>query len=225
MLLLFCQKLSSLDHLIKNNKLNNWSRKQKGECTESSIQYCNQALILDVAQDVFSLNRYCGSTLDLIARTCGLSKPNSLYPLRCKEDIYKALLERTMKDWRKPLQVITTEVDPVAELERTEALRLFADEILHGAPRVGAFLKNDLRKLNDLKVQVISDRVREGKLADANPRHLIFSIWAVTQHHADFSIQVEAVLGKTPHEQKLEKDVFQILLRGLDIGVVPTKPQ
>ena len=29
------------------------------------------------------------------------------------------------------------------------------------------------------------------------PDHLIFSIWATTQHYADFDVQVRAVLGGT----------------------------
>ena len=28
-----------------------------------------------------------------------------------------------------------------------------------------------------------------------DPHHLIFSIWALTQHYADFDVQVRAVLG------------------------------
>ena len=34
-----------------------------------------------------------------------------------------------------------------------------------------------------------------GRLKPADPRHLIFSIWALTQHYADFEVQVRAVLG------------------------------
>ena len=35
----------------------------------------------------------------------------------------------------------------------------------------------------------------EGRLAPSDPHHLIFSIWALTQHYADFAPQVQAVLG------------------------------
>jgi TetR/AcrR family transcriptional regulator len=37
--------------------------------------------------------------------------------------------------------------------------------------------------------------VKEGKIAPVDPHHLIFSIWALTQHYADFDVQVRAVLG------------------------------
>ena len=35
----------------------------------------------------------------------------------------------------------------------------------------------------------------DGRLAPADPWHLIFSIWSLTQHYADFDVQVKAVLG------------------------------
>ena len=38
--------------------------------------------------------------------------------------------------------------------------------------------------------------MREGKIARTDPYHLIFSIWATTQHYADFDVQVKAVLGQ-----------------------------
>ena len=42
---------------------------------------------------------------------------------------------------------------------------------------------------------MIADWVAGGRLAPVDPRHLIFMIWAVTQHYADFDVQVNAVLG------------------------------
>jgi TetR/AcrR family transcriptional regulator len=34
----------------------------------------------------------------------------------------------------------------------------------------------------------------QGHLAQVDPRHLVFSIWATTQHYADFAVQVEMLL-------------------------------
>ena len=34
-----------------------------------------------------------------------------------------------------------------------------------------------------------------GRIAPVDPHHLIVSIWAVTQHYADFDAQLDAVLG------------------------------
>ena len=35
----------------------------------------------------------------------------------------------------------------------------------------------------------------QGRIARLHPYHLIFSIWALTQHYADFDVQVRAILG------------------------------
>lgn len=39
------------------------------------------------------------------------------------------------------------------------------------------------------------------KLAPVSPHHLIFMIWAATQHYADFAPQVEAVTGATLRDE------------------------
>jgi TetR/AcrR family transcriptional regulator len=194
---------------------------------KTRIQHQNQALILDAALDVFSTYGYRGSTVDQIASKCGLSKPNLLYYFRRKEDIYVAVLERTLKDWLEPLQALNPDNDAIDELkryisaklnmtfEKPEASRLFANEILHGAPHVGGFLKGPLRKLVDAKAAVISSWIKAGKLAAVDPYHLIFSIWAVTQHYADFGIQVEAVLGKKMVVDDVKASALDFLLRGI----------
>ena len=80
--------------------------------------------------------------------------------------------------------------------------RLFATEILHGAPRMSAALSGDLKTLVDEKAALISKWIEAGKLAKVDPHHMIFSIWAMTQHYADFDVQVRAVLGN-PRPQAL----------------------
>ena len=49
--------------------------------------------------------------------------------------------------------------------------------------------------LFDEKCAVITGWVAAGKLAPVDPRHLLFSIWATTQHYADFEVQVDTLLG------------------------------
>ena len=71
----------------------------------------------------------------------------------------------------------------------------FANEILQGAPRVKPMLEGDMKELVDEKAEVIKGWMRDGKIARTDPWHLIFSIWATTQHYADFDVQVRAVLG------------------------------
>ena len=73
--------------------------------------------------------------------------------------------------------------------------KLFANEILQGAPRMLDAIKGDLKRLVDEKAALIRAWSASGRIAEVDPHHLIFSIWALTQHYADFDVQVRAVLG------------------------------
>ena len=174
---------------------------------KTRIQAQNEELILEAALEVFSTYGYRGATVDQIATSCGLSKPNLLYYFRRKEDIYVALLEHTLSDWLEPLRALDAEGDPIGELTRyvrdklrmsrdnPKASRLFANEILHGAPAISPFLKGPLKQLVDEKAAVIKGWMDAGRLTSIDPHHLIFAIWATTQHYADFDVQVSAIIG------------------------------
>ena len=174
---------------------------------KTRIQVQNQDLILNAALEVFSTYGFRGSTVDQIATTCGLSKPNLLYYFRRKEDIYVAVLEHTLHDWLEPLRQLDATGDPIEEISRyirakirmsrdnPKASRLFANEILHGAPAIGNYLKGPLKALVDEKAAIIRGWIEQGRLNPVDPHHLIFAIWATTQHYADFDAQVSAVTG------------------------------
>lgn len=173
----------------------------------SRIQMRNRRVILDAALEVFSRHGYRGATLDQIATEAGLSKPNILYYFNGKEEIHVTLLSQLMETWLDPLVEMDAGGDPLDEilayvqrkLDMTRDLpresRLFANEILQGAPRMGSQLHDGLKPLFDEKCAVITGWVAAGKLAPVDPRHLLFSIWATTQHYADFEVQVDTLLG------------------------------
>jgi TetR/AcrR family transcriptional regulator len=189
------------------------------------IQAANRQIILDAALEVFSAYGFRGSTVDQIAARADMSKPNLLYYFRRKEDIYVALLEHTLADWLKPLEALDPDGDPVEELSRyiaaklemsrqqPKASRLFANEILHGAPMIGSFLEGPLRRLVDQKAEVIRGWIAAGRLAAVDPYHLIFAIWAVTQHYADFDVQVRAVSAGRASD--VREAVVSLFLEGL----------
>jgi len=171
------------------------------------IQQKNHALILNAALDVFSSDGFRGATLDAIAARAGMSKPNLLYYLPSKEAIHTALLSRLLDNWLDPLITLNPDGDPLEEIlgyvqrklemarDYPRESRLFAGEILRGAPHMGDALRGDLRRLVDEKAAVIQGWIDAGRLAPHDPHHLIMSIWAQTQHYADFDVQVRAVLG------------------------------
>lgn len=177
------------------------------ERPRTRIQQRNRDLILEAALEVFSTHGFRGATLDQIASEAGLSKPNLLYYFPSKEAIHNALLSGLMDTWLDPLRTLDASGEPIAELlayvDRKLDMsrlypresRLFANEIVQGAPRMLDALKGDLKNLVDEKVAIIRGWSSQGKIADVHPYHLIFSIWSLTQHYADFDVQVRAVLG------------------------------
>ncbi len=160
----------------------------------SRIQQRNRELILDAALEVFSLQGFRGATLDQIAEVAGLSKPNLLYYFPSKEGLDPL---REMDAQGEPLAEIMGYVRRKLDLARDfpRESRLFANEILQGAPRMREAIEGDLRRLVDEKARVLTAWMEEGRIARVDPVHLVFSIWALTQHYADFDVQVRAVLG------------------------------
>ena len=197
------------------------------------IQAINREVILEAALEIFSVHGFRGSTVDQIATGARMSKPNLLYYFRRKEDIYRAVLERTLDAWLAPLSALDPRGDPVEELrryisakldlgfQRPEASRLFANEILAGAPVVGDFLRSDLKRLVDDKAAVIRVWVTQGLLAPVDPHHLIFMIWATTQHYADFDVQVRAILGRQVDRPGYREQVAQAVLTLVLNGIKP----
>lgn len=179
------------------------------DITMSRIQLRNRGRILDAALEVFSKHGFRGATLDQIADEAGLSKPNILYYFDGKEDIHVTLLDQLMDRWLAPLREVDPEGDPLEELMRyvhrklemsqefPRESRLFANEILQGAPRIGPHLKRDLHPLVERTAALIQRWIDAGALAPVDPRHLIFSIWATTQHYADFEAQVGVLMDST----------------------------
>lgn len=197
---------------------------------DTRIQREKREVILDAALQVFSENGFRGATLDQIAAVAGLSKPNMLYYYAGKEAIYRTLLNRLLETWLQPLEKIDPSGDPHKEIMRyicakmefsrkyPRESRLFAIEILNGAPRLSNELDGPLKNLVDRTVRIFRKWMDEDRLAKVDPYHLIFSIWATTQHYADFAVQMRSVLGDNDPDpittgSKFLEDLF---FKGLD---------
>lgn len=173
----------------------------------SRIQLRNRSKILEAALDVFSTHGYRGSTLDQIAEAAGLSKPNILYYFDGKEEIFVTLLGSLVDQWIEPLRQIDPDGEPLEEIRRYVARkvqmskdmeresRLFANEILQGAPRIGEHLSGDLQELFTRTTGILTAWMDQGKIARVDPEHLLYSIWATTQHYADFRSQIDMLSG------------------------------
>ncbi|KPD11409.1 TetR family transcriptional regulator C-terminal domain-containing protein [Phaeobacter sp. 11ANDIMAR09] len=171
------------------------------------IQKKNRATILEAALEVFSAHGFRGATVDQIATQAGLSKPNLLYYFPSKEAMFTALLSELLDTWLDPMREINPEGEPLEEIlayvqrklqmsrDLPRESRLFANEIVQGAPRMLEALSTDLRDLLEEKSAVLESWMAAGKINQTHPKHLMFSIWALTQHYADFDVQVRMLMG------------------------------
>jgi TetR/AcrR family transcriptional regulator len=213
------------------------AKKRKAQEGTTRIQEINRKVILDAALDVFSTYGFRGTTIDQIADKAGMSKPNLLYYFKRKQDIYASVLEETLGEWLQPLIELKPDGDPIEELrryislklemsaKRPEASRLFANEILHGAPTIQNFLKSTLKNLVDEKAAVIGAWIAQGRLAPMDPHHLIFMIWATTQHYSDFDVQVRSILGNQVDgkgfQEQTAQAVLSLILNGVKVRRAP----
>jgi TetR/AcrR family transcriptional regulator len=190
---------------------------------KTRIQISNEAKILDAALEVFSQDGFRGATLDRIAIQADMSKPNLLYYFSSKEEIHIALLRILLDVWLAPLRELRAEGDPRHELggyirrklEMSRDLpresRLFANEVMRGAQHIAPLLKEDLADLVGAKAAIIQGWIDAGKIAPCDPRHVIFAIWATTQHYADFDVQIRSVLHQKDDDQSHFLDAEKFL--------------
>ncbi|HCJ30606.1 MAG TPA: HTH-type transcriptional regulator RutR [Pseudomonas sp.] len=216
--------------------------KAKGAAREPSASALNRrarmieskrAAILEAALDLFSRFGLHGTSLDQVATQADVSKTNLLYYFGSKDDLYVSVLRQLLEVWLRPLKTFSPEQDPVEaisaylrvklELSRDHPAesRLFCMEIMRGAPLLLGELEQPLRELVENKVAVIQAWIDAGKLAPVEPHHLIFSLWATTQHYADFRVQVEAVAGRTLDDPAFFEEALQSLQSLILNGVRP----
>ena len=164
--------------------------------------------ILEAAESVFAEAGFNGATTAEIARRAAIPKANLHYYFNTKEELYQQVLTGIIGTWLHTADEITADADPARalahyitakiELAREQPIpsRVFANEIIHGAPQLGPYLETSLRNWVDQKSKVIKGWIAAGKMREVDPRHLMFMIWASTQTYADFASQISAVLGK-----------------------------
>jgi TetR/AcrR family transcriptional regulator len=202
----------------------------KSSGPKSRNRAAQQAAIIAAAERVFAGAGFGGATMAAIAMAAGLPKPNLHYYFGSKRALYRAVLERTLREWLTPADSIAAGADPRAALEcyirdkmrqsftRPYASRVWANELLHGAPELRGTLVRTLRPLMRRKTAVIDQWIDQGLMAPVDSMHLFFTIWAATQTYADFEIQICAVLGRASLNEEARaratQHVVSLILRG-----------
>jgi TetR/AcrR family transcriptional regulator len=174
--------------------------------------------ILKAAEKEFEQYSFGGARMQRIADKAGIPKPNVHYYFRSKLDLYNAVLEDVITLWDQAFETLNPDDDPArvlinfvrkkVEFTRLypEATRIFTSEIMHGSPHMNAALNDKMSRWTRDRADVIDQWVKMGKIRPIDPYHLIFMIWATTQHFAFAEAQIKSVYQKSGLTRKDYRD-------------------
>lgn len=205
------------------------SRIRPGRRTD--IRQQNERLILDAAEKVFAEAGFGGATMQLIADMAGLPKANLHYYFPTKEALYRRVVQNIFEIWLDaassfddaagPIEGIGAYVQAKMDISRRHphGSKVWAAEVMHGAPVIQDYLETTLRDWTEGRIAVIQRWIDQGQMATIDPRHLLYLLWATTQHYADFGHQIETLNAGQPLSDRQWRDatdsVKQIILRGI----------
>ncbi|EAT12212.1 TetR family transcriptional regulator [Bermanella marisrubri] len=197
------------------------------------IRERNSQQIIQAAQEEFVLHGFKGTSMQSIADRAGLPKANIHYYFKNKENLYNAVLEDIIEDWNVVLSDMDENSDPKEVLtnfirnkmqlsyKKPKASKIFAMEIIQGAPHIKEYISKELRIWVKERVQIMQSWIDQGKMRAVDPMHLIFMIWATTQHYADFNTQILEVMNRREYDdeeiERITEFLTTMILNGLDI--------
>jgi len=191
-----------------------------------------ESRILRAAEIVFASKGFSGSSMERIAEIAKISKQNLIYYFPNKDLLYRRVLKEMLDIWIEKLSFLevqgeTPEVIIRRYVSEKMALsrlypngsKVFAHEIISGAPVLKEYLISHLKPQFDRDVILVMSWINKGLIDCIDPEHLFFTIWAATQTYADFSVQMEVLLGKNALEeadfQRAEDAVTEFVVRAL----------
>jgi len=199
------------------------------------IRQQNESLILQAAEKVFAEAGFGGATMQLIADLAGLPKANLHYYFATKEDLYRRVVQNIFEIWLQaarsmdnapgPVEGIGAYIDAKMEISRRhpKGSKVWASEVMHGAPVIQDYLETTLRDWTTGRAALIQNWIDAGQMRPVNPEHLLYMLWATTQHYADFGHQIETLNGGKPLSdaqwREAKDQVKTMILRG--IGALP----
>ncbi|MEP7729773.1 TetR/AcrR family transcriptional regulator [Marinomonas primoryensis] len=191
-----------------------------------------ESRILRSAEIIFAAKGFSGASMERIAEISKISKQNLIYYFPNKDLLYKRVLKEILDIWIEKLSLLESDgatpedvirgyVREKMQLSRLypNGSKVFAHEVISGAPVLKDYLLSHLKPQFDRDVKLVKSWINKGLIDDIDPEHLFFTIWAATQTYADFSIQMEILLGKTSLDQtdfeRAENAVTEFVVRAL----------
>jgi TetR/AcrR family transcriptional regulator len=189
--------------------------------------------ILNAAEVIFAQFGYGGATMQLIADKVGLPKANLHYYFPTKEALYRRVVENIFEIWRQaaavfdaadcPARGISAYIDAKMEISRQHphGSKVWASEVMHGAPVIQDYLETTLREWSQGRIAVIQRWIDQGQMTPVDPAHLLYMLWATTQHYADFGHQIVTLNQGTAlsdEQWQAAKDTLKsVILRGIGL--------
>lgn len=180
--------------------------------SQQEIRAYNQAIILSAAEEEFVLQGYRGATMQGIADRAGLPKANIHYYFKNKKNLYKAVLRAIIEEWNEGLVTMTVDSDPKTVIEKfirtklhqafanPNRHKLFALEVISGAPHLQDFMSTTMKKWALDKAEVMQVWHQQGKISITDPLQLLILIWATTQRYAEFETEIIGLLQKDAYD-------------------------
>jgi len=201
--------------------------------SKKEIRQENERLILEAAEKVFAEAGFGGATMQLIADMAGLPKANLHYYFPTKEALYRQVVQGIFQIWLQaadvfdqasgPAEGIGAYIDAKMEISRRHPAgsKVWASEVMHRAPVIQDYLETTLTEWTEGRMAVIQRWIDEGRMDPIDPRHLLYMLWATTQHYADFGHQIETLNGGQPLDDNqwaaAKESVKQVILRGINV--------
>lgn len=192
--------------------------------SQQDIRAHNQALILTAAEEEFVLQSYRGATMQGIADRAGLPKANVHYYFQNKKNLYKVVLLSIIQEWNEGLVTMTVDSDPKTVIEKfvrtklhqafahPNRHKLFAVEVIGGAPHLHEFMSSDMKEWALDKVQVMKIWHEQGRIGIADPLQLLILIWATTQRYAEFETKIVGLMQKEAYDEQDEARAADFLV-------------
>ncbi len=197
------------------------------------IRQQNEEVILAAAEVEFANHGFMGATMNNIALGANLPKSNIHYYFKNKLQLYAEVLANILDLWDSALNELTSSEDPHCALRNyietkmrfarnnPLASRIFAKEILSGAPRLSEYFNDDYHRWFESKIAVFRHWAEQGKIDAIEPAHIIFLLWSATQHYSDFSVQIAAAMGKKALDdadyKAATESLITIVTRGIGV--------
>jgi TetR/AcrR family transcriptional regulator len=193
-----------------------------------------EADIVAEAVRMFAECGYEGTSIAAIAERTGMSKQNLMYYFPTKQALYQRVLDDVLDEWldrmdnladpnQDPCTVLRSYIQAKLRFSREQpfASRVYAMEVISGAPLSGGQIRERVVPLLRKDIEVFERWAAAGRIAPVNATHLLFAIWAMTQSYADFATQMALVLDRKALQRK-DFDDAEALITHMVLAAVAT---